>query len=231
MLEFYRLMGLNKLQPVTAIGLAFGASIFVLAFFVASQSIPLHYLLVLALFPPAIMITGLYSKNRDVIKEISAVFMAVFYVALPLAILNFLVFPQATNHLYTHRILLGILIMVWLNDTGAYVTGITMGHHKLFPSISPKKTWEGWAGGALFTLIPAFWMHRIMGLLTVHDWIFMAVVVCVFGVFGDLTESLIKRNAGIKDSGNLIPGHGGVLDRFDSLLFVVPVILVYLQFR
>lgn len=231
MLEFYSLMGLNRLKPVTSIGIAFGASIFVLAFFAASHSISFQYLLLLALFPPVLMITGLYSKNTEVVREISAVFLAVFYVAIPLAILNFIVFPEVTSHLYTHRILLGILIMVWINDTGAYVTGMTLGQHKLFPSISPKKTWEGWAGGALFTLIPAFWMHRIMGLFTVRDWIVIAGIVCVFGVFGDLIESLFKRNAGIKDSGNLIPGHGGVLDRFDSLLFVVPVTFVYLLFR
>ena len=118
---------------------------------------------------------------------------------------------------------------MWINDTGAYLTGTLLGRHRLFPSISPKKSWEGFAGGTLLTLLPAFWMSNVMGILSRTDWICMAVIVSVFGVFGDLTESLIKRNAGVKDSGAIMPGHGGILDRFDSVLFVVPVSFFYLM--
>jgi len=105
---------------------------------------------------------------------------------------------------------------------------MTLGRHKLFPRISPKKSWEGLVGGTLLTLLAAIWMDRVMAILEISDWVILALVVSVFGIFGDLTESLIKRNASAKDSGILIPGHGGILDRFDSLLFVLPAAFIYL---
>ena len=125
---------------------------------------------------------------------------------------------------------MGILTLVWINDTAAYVTGSTRGKHKLFPRISPKKSWEGLLGGTLFTFIAALWMNRLMGTLSVSHWLFLAAIVSVFGVYGDLVESFIKRNADKKDSGSLIPGHGGVLDRIDSILFVMPASVIYLVF-
>ncbi len=153
------------------------------------------------------------------------------YIFVPLAGSCFLVFIPAEGYTFTHRILLGMLILVWLNDTAAYVTGTVFGRHKLFPRISPKKSWEGLAGGTLLTLLAAFWMDRLMGILITADWLVLAAIVSVFGVFGDLTESMIKRKADVKDSGNLIPGHGGVLDRIDSILFVIPVSLIYLVLK
>jgi phosphatidate cytidylyltransferase len=147
---------------------------------------------------------------------------------IPLALMNYLAFPVINGYGYTRRIILGMLILVWINDTGAYVTGSIFGRHKLFPRISPKKSWEGLAGGTLFTMVAAIWMDRFMGMLSATNWLIIAAIVSVFGVYGDLTESLLKRNANKKDSGNLIPGHGGVLDRFDSVLFVIPIVTVYL---
>lgn len=151
------------------------------------------------------------------------------YVTLPLVLTLSLVFPSVSGYSYTHRIVLGILILIWVNDTGAYITGITAGKNPLFQRISPKKTWEGAAGGSLLTIIAALFMKGIMDMLQTSDWIIIAVIVSVFGVIGDLFESMLKRNAGVKDSGNIIPGHGGVLDRIDSMLFVIPVVFVYLK--
>jgi len=173
------------------------------------------------------MIAGLY-LNRDSEKSISTLFIGFFYISLPMAMTNLLVFPPVYDHYYTNRIFLGLHTLNWINDTGAYVSGMLFGKHRLFARISPRKSWEGFAGGTVFTITAAFFMSRLMGILEQTDWIVLAVIVCIFGVYGDLAESLIKRNARIKDSGDLIPGHGGVLDRFDSMLFVVPAAVVYL---
>jgi phosphatidate cytidylyltransferase len=143
--------------------------------------------------------------------------------------MNYLVFPAANGFGYTHRIVLGILTLVWINDTGAFLIGIMFGRNKLFPRVSPKKSWEGAIGGAFISLVAAIWMHSLMGILNRSDWIILAIVVSVFGVFGDLAESLFKRSADMKDSGLLIPGHGGLLDRIDSILFVMPLALCYLN--
>jgi phosphatidate cytidylyltransferase len=142
--------------------------------------------------------------------------------------MNFLAFPEVNGFGYTHRIILGILTLVWINDTCAYLTGISIGRHRLFARISPRKSWEGALGGAVLTFMVAWWLHRIMGMLDRPDWLVIALIVSVFGVYGDLTESLFKRSADMKDSGAIIPGHGGVLDRIDSVLFVMPLSLVYL---
>jgi phosphatidate cytidylyltransferase len=231
LVEFYNLMGFQSFMPVTAIGLLTGAGLFILAFLVAAQMIDTPYLALAATFPVISLVTALYSKRTDIMHDLPKILLGILYIAGPLAMMNYLVFPASVSHIYTHRIVLGILILVWVNDTGAYVTGTTIGRHRLFPRISPKKSWEGVIGGSLVTLVPAFWMDRIMGILSVADWMILAVIVCVLGVYGDLAESLIKRNADRKDSGALIPGHGGVLDRFDSVLFVMPAAFIYLVIR
>jgi phosphatidate cytidylyltransferase len=145
-----------------------------------------------------------------------------------MSVINFLAFPSSNNYAYTHRIILGIMTLVWINDSGAYLVGMSVGRHRLFERISPKKSWEGAIGGAVLTLICALWLDMIMGALNRTDWLFLALIVSVFGVFGDLTESLFKRSVGQKDSGKIIPGHGGLLDRIDSVLFVMPLAAVYL---
>ena len=228
--EFYNLMGIQT-KLITVSGWLSGAGMFLLAFLASAGFMEMQYVALAAVFPVISLIAGLYSRSTDAVKELAFLWLGVIYIAVPLSLVNFLVFPPGNGYLYTHRIVLGIMILVWINDTGAYVTGMTLGRHKLFPRISPKKSWEGLAGGTAFTLIAAIWMNRIMGILPCSDWIALAVIVSIFGIYGDLTESLLKRNADKKDSGNLIPGHGGILDRFDSLLFVVPAALVYLLLR
>jgi phosphatidate cytidylyltransferase len=225
--EFFDLLGFQN-SSVSVVGWLSGAGIFVLAFLSAAGIIDKQYLALATLFPVLSLISILYSHHKDVIREMALVWLGVLYIAIPLSAMNFLVFSAVNGYHYTHRIILGILILVWINDTGAYVTGTTLGKHKLFPRISPKKSWEGFAGGTVLTLVAAIWMNRIMGILIVRDWMILAGIACVMGVYGDLVESLIKRNVNRKDSGDLIPGHGGVLDRFDSLLFVVPAALIYL---
>ena len=122
----------------------------------------------------------------------------------------------------------GIFVLIWINDITAYLVGITIGRHRLFERISPKKSWEGTLGGTLFTLTAAVWMDNLTHALSQRHWLVLAVIVSVFGVLGDLFESMFKRKADLKDSGKIIPGHGGILDRLDSMLFVAPVAFAYL---
>ena len=131
----------------------------------------------------------------------------------------------------TPQLLLVCLIFIWINDTGAFCVGSLLGKHRLFERISPKKSWEGFFGGLFFNIIAALiiycYFFDIADLFTIAEWTLFAVVITVFATFGDLIESMIKRNAGVKDSGHILPGHGGILDRIDSLLLVIPTSLLF----
>ncbi|EJF08600.1 CDP-archaeol synthase [Pontibacter sp. BAB1700] len=121
------------------------------------------------------------------------------------------------------------MLLIWSSDTGAYIAGKNFGRNKLFERISPGKTWEGWAGGAILTVLVGWLLSMFFHDLELYQWIGVAIIVSVFGVLGDLVESLLKRSLGVKDSGTLLPGHGGILDRFDSLILAVPFIVSFLK--
>ena len=155
------------------------------------------------------------------------------YIVLPLSLINVLAFKTKSFTCFSDEvpfyvIPLAIYIFIWANDTGAYLSGSLLGKHKLFPRISPKKSWEGSIGGALLTVAGAVVISLFYGFMNVWQWVGMALVVVVFGTFGDLTESMVKRHLGIKDSGKMLPGHGGILDRLDSMLFAIPAVVMYL---
>jgi phosphatidate cytidylyltransferase len=227
--EFYNLLNIPLRSPVSIVGLAGGGVIFILGFLTASDLLPLRFMAFIALVAIAVFIVALYAKNIE-IGVIGNVLLGIIYVILPITAMNFLAFYD--GHQYSYRIILGVLILIWINDTGAYVTGSLLGRHKLFPRISPKKSWEGLAGGTLFTMGAAFGMKYLMATsLQTENWISIGVITCILAVYGDLTESLFKRNADKKDSGSIMPGHGGILDRFDSILFVMPAVLVYLLIK
>jgi phosphatidate cytidylyltransferase len=229
--EFYQLTRASGAFPMVVPSLVTGAVTFVLMFLVSARLVHPNLLLLIIPFAILLLILALYMQKPDVIRNTAISFLGIIYVSLPLSTLHWLAFPPDNAFAYTHRVILGLLTLVWINDTGAYLVGITIGRHRLFERISPKKSWEGAIGGALLTLVCAWWMGLLMGMLNRTDWLILALIVSVFGVFGDLTESLFKRNVGQKDSGTLIPGHGGLLDRIDSILFVVPLAVVYLLLR
>jgi phosphatidate cytidylyltransferase len=131
---------------------------------------------------------------------------------------------------YESEIVLGFFVLLWVNDTGAYLVGRSMGKHKLMPAVSPGKTIEGFVGGVMLSLAAAWGWYDFSEVLSLSDWLVMAFIVAVFSNAGDLVESLFKRNCGVKDSGNFLPGHGGVLDRFDGIMLSIPMILAYLSF-
>lgn len=176
-------------------------------------------------------IKELYSKNTNPIANLGVIMLSQVYIVLPLSFINVLAFTSFdcfTHQAPFYAIPLAMYIFIWINDTGAYLSGVTLGRHKLFPRISPKKSWEGSIGGALLTTASALAVAHFFSFMNVWQWIGMALVIVVMGTFGDLTESMIKRHVGIKDSGHILPGHGGFLDRLDSMLFAIPAVVVYL---
>lgn len=183
-----------------------------------------------------LFISGLYTKSGDSVNDWAYTMLSQMYIALPLSTINVIAFRQAADGLnyYYYLLPLSIFIFLWTNDTGAYCTGSLFGKHKLFPRISPAKSWEGSIGGGLLVSIVASVMYYIesqgenLSGLNLIEWLGLGLVVVVFGTWGDLVESLLKRTLGIKDSGNILPGHGGILDRFDSSLMAIPASVVYL---
>ena len=176
-------------------------------------------------------IKELFSKHSNPIANLGTIMLSQMYVVLPLSLINVLAFtPFECYHSEApyYAITLAIYIFIWVNDTGAYLSGITLGRHKMFPRISPKKSWEGAIGGALATTASAFIVGHFYTFMELWQWIGMALVVVVAGTFGDLTESMMKRHLDIKDSGHILPGHGGFLDRLDSMLFAIPAVVAYL---
>lgn len=176
-------------------------------------------------------IKELFGKHPNPIANLGTIMLSQMYVVLPLSLINVLAFtPFECYHSEApyYAITLAIYIFIWVNDTGAYLSGITLGRHKMFPRISPKKSWEGAIGGALATTASAFIVAHFYTFMGLWQWVGMAFVVVLAGTFGDLTESMIKRQLDIKDSGHILPGHGGFLDRLDSMLFAIPAVVVYL---
>jgi phosphatidate cytidylyltransferase len=179
-----------------------------------------------------LLVAELYLKQADPIQDWAYTMFSQLYIALPFSLLNVLAFTATNNGLVAFNTLLplSVFVFLWVNDSGAYCVGSLLGRHKLFPRISPGKSWEGSVGGAVFVLAAAYAISYYLdgSMLTTPQWLGLGLVVVVFGTWGDLVESLFKRTLGIKDSGNILPGHGGMLDRFDSSLLAIPAAVVYL---
>ena len=200
--------------------------------FVQTNAVFMPYLLTIIY----LFVSELYTKNKNAVHDLSYTMLGQMYVALPLSMINVLDFRTATDgniHFY-YLLPLSVFIFLWTSDTGAYCVGSLFGKHKLFPRISPAKSWEGSIGGGFLVLVAAFLVslldqnHGNLSGLNTLQWLGLGLVVTVFGTWGDLVESLIKRTLGIKDSGTILPGHGGMLDRFDSSLLAIPASAVYI---
>ncbi len=183
-----------------------------------------------------LLIAELYLKQEDPVNNWAYTMMSQLYIALPFSLLNVLAFRAVGDGIcYTYLIPLSVFVFLWINDTGAYLCGSLLGKHKLFPRISPGKSWEGSVGGGILVMVIAVLVWYLTEQYGVNDlqlsaveWAGLGLTVVVFGTWGDLVESLFKRTLGIKDSGHILPGHGGMLDRFDSSLLAIPAAVVYL---
>lgn len=233
--EFAHLINTNTKAHINPVINVLGGLFLFLAFTgyltnVAGAGIFIPYLLILIY----LFISQLYLKHEQPIDNWAYSMLAQVYVALPFALLNVLAYhhvqvdAESYELSYNYVLPLSIFVFIWLSDTGAYCVGSLIGKHRLFERISPKKSWEGSTGGAIFAIAAAFTFARFYPDMPTAHWVGLAVVVVIFGTWGDLTESLLKRRLGVKDSGKMLPGHGGMLDRFDSSLMAIPAAVVYM---
>lgn len=225
--EFYKLLGLDGNFPLKIYGTFCGIALNSLTFFIEKGDLSFTYYYVVIPLLTLTFFIKLYKKNDPrPFTNLGYTFLGVIYVAVPFALINELVINELG---YTPTLIMGILIILWVNDSGAYFAGRFLGKRKLFERISPKKTWEGFFGGALAALVASYLCGTYFTDLPFWQWIIIAIIITVTGTLGDLVESLFKRSIAIKDSGSMIPGHGGFLDRFDGLLLSLPFILSFLK--
>jgi len=195
--------------------------VFCLAFLIAWGKIDPRFFALLIPLILWVFVKVLFTQTSNPIQLIAYTFLPVLYLALPLSLLCYTGFIGGN---YSGKLLMTTFFLIWTNDSGAYLSGVSFGKHKMFPRISPKKSWEGTIGGLILTLIISYILSIYWMPMSGIQFVLLAITVSVFATLGDLTESMFKRSADVKDSGNILPGHGGILDRFDSLLFVAPAV-------
>lgn len=236
MWEFYNIAAATGATPHRTLGLAAGIVLFVTSFFIfdgfisdmrSADSVDMLIggILYFSVLIPLCFVVELFYDSETPLRNVATTLMGIFYVAYPMALMLFI--PILITGEWQPESFLFYLFIVWGNDVFAYLTGIAFGKHKMAPRISPKKSWEGFAGGVVGAMVMGAIGSFVVG-GSLGMWLGLAAVVAITSVFGDLVESMFKREAGIKDSGKIMPGHGGVLDRFDALLISSPFAFVYL---
>ncbi|MEQ9426132.1 MAG: phosphatidate cytidylyltransferase [Cyclobacteriaceae bacterium] len=226
-LEFYKLIKIHGIVPLRILGTMAGALIFTLTFLI--EKMVLHQNWYFGIFPlvSIIYFIKLYKKNETrPFTNIAFTFLGIIYVAVPFSLINVIAFIKGP---YNYEPLIGMLFLLWASDTGAYFAGTKFGKTKLFERVSPKKSWEGFLGGAALSLLFAYGFSVYFPQYSWVEWSIISAIIIIAGTYGDLVESLFKRSMEIKDSGRALVGHGGFLDRFDGLLLSVPFILMFLK--
>lgn len=229
--EFYCLISRKNILPHKFLGTFIGVSFYTISIFnIYGIGVKYTEILYLLIFITSgfVFFIELYKKSETPFQNIACTFLGIIYIAIPFSLLVMLNnYATGAFGIFTFPVL--FFFMLWANDTFAYLVGMAIGKHRLFERISPKKTWEGAAGGLFFTLILAVIYSIYFDFLKLPTWLGLAVIIVVLGNYGDLTESMLKRSVDTKDSGKFFPGHGGILDRFDSVLLSVPVVFLYLK--
>lgn len=233
-LEFYRMSIDSWNKPGQVFGFLSAVFLYLTTYVIARHGLwEARYLLLIMPLPvTAAWITVLYNKSEDVLKFAAFLFLPILYIAVPFSIFNFLSFPSIGT--FEGSRLLSLFIILWASDIGGYLIGMGFGQRggrKLFPRISPKKSWEGFAGSIVFAQVVAAVLNvwNPLSLPWAH-YVVLALLISVFGVLGDLIESVMKRSFGVKDTGTIMPGHGGLLDRFDAALIALPIAVIYILF-
>ena len=232
LLEFYDILIKDRVRPGKFIGLLSGIVFFAASFFYAQNLVSGDVFFVFIPLFVILFISQLYYYDHNSFRAGAYTLTGIIYIALPFALCNGLVFREQNGQIeYVPDILLGVFILLWTNDTFAYLTGMIFGKNRLFERLSPKKSWEGFFGGLICTIAVSLLLipKLFPGSLPYKHWAAIAAIIVVFGVYGDLFESMLKRNLRIKDSGHFLPGHGGILDRFDSVLLAAPMVFFYLK--
>lgn len=226
LLEFYKLVKQGGLEPERFTGALVGVITFF--FFAANCYFPAYkFILLLPVLLSFIPIGELYKKSTVPFTNIGFTYLGLLMSVVPFIFFHAMAFTRGDG-VFNFHVPLGFLIMLWSNDTGAYLVGSKFGRNKLFERHSPKKSWEGFIGGILICALAAYILSRFYVEYSVLQWIIMSLIISNFGTMGDLVESMFKRSLNVKDSGGILPGHGGLLDRFDGLLMAAPIVYAYL---
>jgi phosphatidate cytidylyltransferase len=234
--EYYLLIRNTGVKPQMIPGIFTGVSAYTISTLIAAGTIPKNSFLILIPMMLIIMVAELYRKQDKPFDSLAHTFFSVLYTALPFSMFPFAAFSRTgLDSLLSHRsitfspgIIVGFFILLWANDTGAYLSGMSFGRNKLFERISPKKTWEGFFGGFLLAAIVAWLLSNWLGIVDNIHWIIISIIISISGTYGDLIESMLKRSIGVKDSGTIMPGHGGFLDRFDSAIISFPLVYLFI---
>lgn len=226
--EFYRMAEAKGLRPMKVLGYVAGLVLFgiLLGFIPVYEELLLSTvvcMILVLLLPVVAVLLALFRKEGNPFADLGVTILGVLYVALPLMLFVLL----GDNSILGQGVMMMVVVLIWLNDAFAYMGGSLIGRHKLWPRHSPGKTWEGCAVGLLFSILAAIFVGPLLGgEFSWYVWLLIAVFCSVIGTLGDLAESMFKRSCGVKDSGTIMPGHGGILDRFDSILAVTPFLLI-----
>jgi phosphatidate cytidylyltransferase len=236
--EYYLMIRNTGVKPQMIPGIITGLTAYTVSTLIASGVLGMKYFLILVPIMLAIMVLELYRKQEKPFDSLAQTFFSLLYTALPFSMFPFAAFSHDGiesilphgNIIFSPGIILGFFILLWTNDTGAYITGSLIGRHRLMERISPKKSWEGFFGGAVFAAFAAWLISGWLGVVDTTGWIIISVIISVAGTYGDLIESMLKRSLGVKDSGSIMPGHGGFLDRFDSTILSFPLVFLFISF-
>ena len=235
--EYYLMIRSSGVRPQLIPGIITGVTLYIISTLVASGAIEKRFFFVLLPLVSIIMVIELYRRQEKPFDSLAHTFFSILYSAVPFSMFPFAAFSRTgLNSILPHAgiifspgIIVGFFILIWANDTGAYLTGISLGRHKLMVRISPKKTWEGFIGGILIASLVAWFLTDWLGVMDKIHWIIISLIVSVAGTYGDLVESMLKRSTGLKDSGTILSGHGGFLDRFDSTIISFPLVYLFIS--
>ena len=234
--EYYAIVRNTGVRPQAVTGMISGFILYAASTMIALGWLPLKGYLVLIPLISIVMVTELFRKGERPFDSLAHTFFSIIYTAVPVSMFPFQAFGreglepliQMEGIQFSPGILVGFFLLLWTNDTGAYLVGSLIGKHRLFERLSPKKSWEGFFGGLILTLLVARFLSGWLGVTDTAGWMVIAFIASVAGTLGDLLESMLKRSIGLKDSGNVMPGHGGFLDRFDSVMVAFPLVYFYL---
>lgn len=229
--EFYAMVEKAGHHPSRIIGSVFGVIFFLVCFCLSNNYLPRQFGFAFIPIVVILLVVEIFRSNKHTLENGGFSTLGFAYIALPFSLMNFVVHTTVNGHnTFYPWIMVGVFFILWINDSAAYVFGTSFGKHKMCKNISPAKSWEGLIGGAVFAIIMGIVNAVMFQAISMISWVGIALLTVIFGTLGDLFESKIKREIDVKDSGTILPGHGGFLDRLDSLLFVIPAIFIWLIF-